>query len=118
MNSHDIAEQARVLSHQHYAKIVEGNRCLLDAAREVLAHGINDHGGTEGHRMWVKLLDESWPEICRQMLSDSPEGRLLRSNSPFSQLIGISDTTERLKLWQQAKSALLAQMTSTGSHAA
>lgn len=118
MNSHDIAEQARVLSHQHYAKIIEGNRCLLDAAREVLAHGINDHGGTEGHRMWVKLLDKSWPEICRQMLSDSPEGRMLRSNSPFSQLIGISDITERLKLWQQAKSALLAQLTSTGAHAA
>lgn len=113
MDSHEIAEQARILSHKRYAEVINTDRCLLDEARDMLERAIDEHGGTEGHRMWVSLLNDTWPQICQQMLSDCPEGRLLRSNSPFSQLIGISDVTERLKLWQEAKSALSAQMTST-----
>lgn len=51
MDSHEIAEQARILSHRRYAEVIDSNRYLLDEARNMPGRAIDEHGGTVGHRM-------------------------------------------------------------------
>lgn len=106
MDSHEIAERARLLSHRHYARVVDEAPEFVASARALIDRAIAEHGGTSGHQMWALLLKKDWNEIRRAMLSDNPDGRLLRSNSPFSQLFGITDEAERVRLWKAAKSSI------------
>lgn len=103
MNSHDIAERTRLLSHEIYAPAIDADLHLLAQANALLAQLIEDGEQTTGHELWQLILCRPWPEVRSRMLSDTPEGRLLRSNSPFSTLIGVRDPEERTRLWRQAK---------------
>lgn len=103
LNAHHIAERTRLLSHEAYAALIDVDGSLVDQARSAIEAAIGRDGGTTGQRLWRLILCRSWSEIRTRMLEDSPEGRLLRSNSPFSTLIGIRDPDERTKLWRQAK---------------
>jgi hypothetical protein len=65
-----------------------------------------DHGEpTLGEKMWFALLTMSKDTIKYAMLHPGPEGRLLRANSPFSDIIGVTDIGERRALWRQAQNA-------------
>lgn len=114
MTDHDIAERARLLSHQLYASTIDGEPQLLDRAREMTAGLLADAGATMGQELWSLILRRPWPEVRERMLADDAEGRLLRSNSPFSTLIGIWDPQERTRLWRQAKQDLSGRPTSSG----
>jgi len=106
MNAHDVAEHARLLSHQLYANLINDRPELLDDARGMITAGIADDGGTTGHRLWDAVLLRPWPEIRAKMLDGGPEGRLLRSDSQFSTLIGVTDPEQRRALWRRAKQEL------------
>ncbi len=109
MNPHDINDRVNLLSHRIYAEKIRENPALRGEALAMIRNGIAQNGGTVGHRMWLDALQESWESAEARMLADTPEGKLLRSNSPFSQLIGISDVEQRIALWRQAKRELLVE---------
>ena len=100
IDAHDINEQARVLSHRHYATVIDQRPELIEQARSLLSHCIPKDGGTPGQRLWELILQRQWQDVRERMLAYGAEGRLLRSNSPFSRLIGITDSEERRPLWQ------------------
>jgi hypothetical protein len=106
MNGHDIAERARLLSHRRYAEVIDSNPDLIMQAREAIAVSISHGGGTMGQDLWGLVLRRTWPEIRKRMLADDAEGRLLRSNSPFSTLIGVRIPRKERGLWRQAKQEL------------
>ncbi len=106
MNAHDIAERSRLLHHRKYAVSIDQDRSILHQASENLEHIINSNGGTAGEREWLTLLKRPWPEVRSKMLKDDAYGRLLRSNSPFSNLIGNANPEERIAIWRRAKSEL------------
>jgi hypothetical protein len=64
-----------------------------------------------GERLWQALLQLDSDEVIAHMLDDGEAGSLLRSNSPFSRIIGITDQTIRAKLWKRAKTELSAKAT-------
>ena len=105
MTAHDIAERARLLSHLRYAKIIDSNQSLITHASNLL-EGAADHALTSGQLVWRSLFKSNWNDIRREMLRDDPQGRLLRSNSPFSLILGETDPELRRKEWRQAKSEL------------
>lgn len=111
-DGHDIAERARLISHRHYADEIVRTPSIIEQAKRILQKGDDSGATTQGERMWLRLLSCPQREVIQRMLEDTPEGRLLRSNSPFSILIGVSDENERRQIWRQAKSELLAGQTS------
>lgn len=109
MNPHDINDRFNLLSHRIYAEKIRENPAFRGEALAMIRRGVAENGGTTGHKMWLAALREPWDKTESRMLADTPEGKLLRSNSPFSQLIGISDVERRIALWRQAKAELLAE---------
>lgn len=110
MTAHDIAERARLLSHARYAEIIDDNQSLITEASRLL-EGVSQQALTSGQLAWQSLLKLKWTEIRHQMLRDDPQGRLLRSNSPFSLMLGETNLDERRQLWRRAKSELSNQTT-------
>ena len=102
VDSHEVAEQYRILSHGLYAEAIRRNPALLTEAKAKIDRQV-DAGGTTGHRLWQVLLTLGEDEILGRMVEDSEVGRRLRSNSPFSTLIGVTDPAIRHDLWQEAK---------------
>ena len=103
MDSHEINERFRLLTHRRYAEVVDDRPDLLEQARKVVDEQIRSRGQVLGKQIWSELLKEAWPVVRAMMLEDSPSGRLLRSSSPFSILIGVHDLEERRRLWRQAQ---------------
>lgn len=114
LDPHDIAEHAKLLSHRIYATAVDANPDLLTDAVIFINRGISTDGGTIGHYLWQDLLKNSWQHIKQRMLEETPEGRLLRSNSPFSHIIGVRDIDTRTRIWHLAKAELCSQATCEG----
>ena len=108
VDSHRITEQASLLSHQAYAEVIDKDHSYLGKARAIIFERLALGNATTGEEQWSKLLQLPWDEIRQRMLDDTPNGRLLRSNSPFSVIIGISDPDMRRKLWRRAKHDLSA----------
>lgn len=102
-DAHRIAEQASLLSHRAYAAIIDKDQDCVGRARLLISQRIADGGATIGEECWNELLQRPWSEIKQRMLEDTAAGRLLRSNSPFSLVIGIADPDRRRQLWRQAK---------------
>ena len=113
ITSHDVNERARLISHHLYAEQIDARPDLTDRAREFLDRGIAENGGTMGQQLWQSILKWPWHQVRERMLQDNPEGRLLRSNSPFSEIIGIGDEQGRRTIWRQAK-AELCSLTTAG----
>lgn len=106
MTTHDIVERTRLLSHQRYAELIDTDHSILDRVNDYLQNA-DDCLLTLGQRDWKVLLKKQWAEVKREMLRDDPRGRLLRSNSPFSSILGEGDPDRRRLLWRQATSELL-----------
>lgn len=104
-DSHDRSEGFRLLSHRLYAEAIDSRPELLSEARALIDHSLASGTITLGERMWRALLTMPRDDVKRAMLHDGPEGRLLRANSPFSQLLGITNPERREALWLQANSA-------------
>jgi hypothetical protein len=118
-NAHDVAERARLISHNRYVEIIDHDPSLLHKAKGMLERGVAENGGTMGQRLWlIIMLHGDWRDIRERIIRDDEDGRLLRSNSPFSELIGIHDQDERTEIWRRAKAELSAQTTSIEQFAA
>ena len=103
VDAHKITEQTILIAHRIYANLIDQDHGYLDRARCLLESKHNSGSLTAGEEAWLGLFDAPWTSIRTAMLADTPNGRLLRSNSPFSLVIGISDPQERRQLWRQAK---------------
>lgn len=108
INGHTVTERTSLLHHELYASAIDKDPSYVDRARAVIDAEIRSNGGTIGEQKWQALLKRPWLTIRRSMLADTPEGRLLRSNSPFSIVIGVPNPDTRRRLWRKAKYDLLA----------
>lgn len=69
----------------------------------MIASAIQGGEASLGQRLWHRLLDEPVAFVIRCMTADDAEGRLLRSNNPFSVLIGETDQAHRRRTRLMAK---------------
>lgn len=104
--AHDITERATLIRARGYADIVRQHPEHVQAAKAYIADLLAADAQTAGHLLWRRLLDEDLETMLERMTSDDPQGRLLRSNNPFSVIIGFTDEEERRRTWQQAKNEL------------
>ena len=111
VDAHKITEQTSLLSHRLYAEVIDEDHRYIGQARALLEQRLENGQATIGEQHWQQLLQRPWTEIRQHMLEDTAAGRLLRSNSPFSFIIGISDPDVRRQLWRQAKNELSAATT-------
>lgn len=104
--AHDVTERERLIRAGEYAAEIMRRPELVDQARDGIDRIVAGDHSTMGHRLWQMLLREPVGFVVECMLSDDPEGRLLRSNNPFSLLIGSVDAAERKRTWRQARNDL------------
>jgi hypothetical protein len=105
MDPHDTNERFRLLTHRLYTQRIDEDPTLIDAATAFIRQVTEQGPATLCERMWFALLSMPASTIKTAMLDDGPEGRLLRANSPFSVLIGVTNLEERQALWAQAQSS-------------
>lgn len=67
-------------------------------------HRINERVRLLTHRINAEQIEMDQQLVCK---ADPPEGRLLRSNGPFSILIGVGDVNARGALWRKARQDVL-----------
>lgn len=103
MDAHETNEQFRLLTHRIYAQHIDRDPSVIDCAATLIRATVDRGAATLGERMWFALLTMPMDIIKAAMLHPGPEGRLLRANSPFSDLIGVTDIGERHTLWRQAQ---------------
>lgn len=111
IDGHMISERTSLLIHKKIAAIVDDKPDLLDQVRRHLQFKLGKVGGTSGEELWLLILKRPWDQIKPRMLDPGPEGRLLRSNTPFPFILDPIDTDERRRLWKQAKAELSVEMT-------
>jgi hypothetical protein len=102
-DSHDVAERARLLSHMSYVDKIRRDPGLVLQAAQDTEQAIARGDATIGERLWYHVLTHRQGEMIDLMISDTEAGRLLRSNSPFSRMIGIRDPQVRDVVWKIAK---------------
>ncbi|GFE77464.1 hypothetical protein [Novosphingobium sp. TCA1] len=111
VTAHHITEMERLIRAETYRDVILTNPALVASAKQQIAHLIHNGEATLGQRLWHALLDQPHSFILACMTADDAEGRLLRSNNPFSTLIGERDTNERVKTWRMAKARLSPKQT-------
>ena len=104
--AHDVVEAERLLRSRKYAETLRQRPELFKRASDALASLVERDDATLGQRLWHALLREPAETVILCMTADDPEGRLLRSNNPFSVLIGEADSGERRSTWSRARAAL------------
>jgi transcriptional regulator with XRE-family HTH domain len=114
-DSHDVAEQSKLLAHRYYALRIRETPTLLVEARNDIKRAVQSGVATIGQQLWDQVLSRGPEAVLGIMLEDSERGRLMRSNSPFSRIIGVHDPKARSELWRQAKRELSAQRTSNAA---
>ena len=102
MDSHAIAERASLIRHRLYAQEIERDPGLLAAAAEFVAKTQETRDDTFGIRVWKYLLTQPVSDLLDRMLDQGEMGQILRSNSPFSVIIGQKDISERRLTWKMA----------------
>jgi hypothetical protein len=118
IDSHQVAERSRLLSHQLYAERLRDCPAFVEAARDQIRESVDRGVATVGECLWDYVLQQPLEDIVTHMVRDDEGGRLLRSNSPFSRMIGVHDPEVRSRLWRQAKIDLSARRTSSAPSAA
>jgi hypothetical protein len=103
MSSHAINDRFSLLTHHHYSDRIRADPSLIAEATARVNGLIESGTDTIGHRMWRSLLVLDLQHVLKTMVQDDPDGRMLRSNSPFSRLIGYKNVSKRNLLWRQAK---------------
>jgi hypothetical protein len=101
--AHDINEAERMLRARHYADVLRERPELVQAATTRIAMVVETSEATLGQRLWHALLGEPLDMIIRCMTADDADGRLLRSNNPFSVLIGQTDVAARRQTRRDAR---------------
>jgi hypothetical protein len=114
-DSHEVAERSKLLAHRYYAQRIREMPELLVKARDDIKKAVQSGVATIGQQLWDQMLSLELEAVLDIMLEDSERGRLMRSNSPFSRIIGIHDPKARSELWRQAKRELSARRTSNAA---
>ena len=102
-DAHDIVERERLIRARNYADQIRRNPMLVVCARREIDILLRTGNATLGQQLWSKVLDEDLDTILAFMTADQPEGRLLRSNNPFSSLIPSESIEQRRATWRRAK---------------
>lgn len=109
--AHDVVEADRIVRAEAYSSEISRRPQLIDLAREMIDGVVSRDQATLGQRLWQALLREPLDMILSCMVADDAEGRLLRSNNPFSHLIGQTDPEIRSRTWKIARARLLDKRT-------
>lgn len=104
--AHDVAEKERLMRSYGYADAIRRRPELIIEAQRSLDDLVRDDAATLGQRLWHVLLREPMETILLGMTGDDAEGRLLRSNNPFSMMIGQTDVGQRRRTWRKASAIL------------
>lgn len=118
IDSHEVAERSRLLSHRYYAERIRACPELIKGACAEIDAAVASGAATEGQLLWARVLRLPLREVLELMLRDDEGGRLLRSNSPFSRSIGVHDPETRTRIWRQARTEVSVLQTSTARSAA
>ena len=102
-DSHDVAERARLLSHMSYVDTIRRDPGLVRRAAQDTEEAIERGDATVGERLWHHVFTHRPEDMTRLMIADTEAGRLLRSSSPFSRMIGIRDPQVRDIIWKIAR---------------
>ncbi len=92
---HALAEEERRIRSFKYAEAIRDDPYLLLRASELIASVVKSGEATIGQELWSRILSEPVEFVIRCMTADDPDGRLLRSNNPFSFLVGQTSTADR-----------------------
>jgi hypothetical protein len=114
-DSHDVAERSKLLAHRYYAQRIRETPELLVKARADIKKAVQSGVATIGQQLWDQVLSLELEAVLGTMLDETERGRLMRSSSPFSRIIGIHDPKARSELWRQAKRELSARRTSNAA---
>lgn len=106
VHPHAVTEEELRLRSLRYAQAIWMDEDLIRRALEMLEPVVRRDEATVGQKLWFRLLAEPTSFVIRCMISDIPEGRLLRSNNPFSVLLGETDVTDRRRTRLAAKRRL------------
>lgn len=104
IDTHDVGERFRLLTHEIYAEAIRRRPGLLDEAGRVVGERIERGGATYAERLWAVLLTRPANDVVTAMLDPGEDGRTLRSGSPLSIIIGVPASAERDELWRRANS--------------
>ena len=105
-NPHAITEHAMLLATRRHADFILRNPDLVVQVKSQVEGAITSRRCTAGLELWYQLLGLPLPEVVQQMTEDSPNGRLLRSNNPFSSILPSENEDTRKQLWRLAKTEL------------
>jgi len=109
VDSHAVIERANLNAHVRYAAMITANPAVLERAWQILMVKIASDDATVGERLWLRVLGCQLPRIIHQITADDAYGRLLRSNSPLSLLLGETEGELRRQHWRQAKAQFVAE---------
>jgi hypothetical protein len=103
---HALAEEERRIRSFQYAEAIRDDPYLLLRASELIASVVNSGEATIGQELWSRILREPVEFVICCMTADDAEGRLLRSNNPFSFLVGQTSTADRRQTRLEAANRL------------
>ncbi len=103
---HCLLEEERRLRSLRYAAAIRRDEDLTRQARELIESIVSRGEATVVHRLWFSLLDEPVMFVIRCMTAADSDGQLLRSNNPFSFLVGEIDPRNRRRTRQAARRRL------------
>ncbi len=117
LDAHEITERTKLLYHKIYAVTVDANPALIPDAIAMLDKDVASDGGYAGDRLWLGLLKtQPWAEVHSLAISDTEDGRTLRSSNPFARLIGVKDPETRRAIWRLAKIQLMHEAANGDCH--
>lgn len=103
---HALAEEERRIRSFKYAEAIRDDPYLLVRASGLIASVVKSGEATIGQELWSRILREPVEFVIRCMTADDAEGRLLRSNNPFSFLVGQTATADRRQTRLEAANRL------------
>lgn len=113
LDSHAVGERFRLLTHLIYSDAIDRDPSLVERAREIVAQRLLSDDAAFSDGMWAVLLERPVDEVRRAITNEGPDNDTLRSGSPFSVLLGISDQKQREDLWRRARTELEHSTTSS-----
>ena len=110
-SAHAITEHATLLNARRAADYILQHPQIVERAMLRLETDLASHRRSAGLRLWREVLRLPLTEVVGRMIEESPSGRLLRSNNPFSTVLPQDDELMRRRTWRQAKAELSSKST-------
>lgn len=105
-SAHAILEHIRLIKAREHAELIRANPDLIAQAQSYLKEQSWARSPSSGQLLWHDLLLQDVETISAEMISDTPSGQLLRSDSPFHVIVDDTNEADRKAMWRRAKAEL------------